>query len=131
MRAEPSRWHPQTRERSRQWRRLETRAFGGRLGCAFQDGVERGQQLFVLVSAVVSDADEPPLINRLRTPSQASIVFELEDGDKGLLRDGHRTHLHHALLPLLLLLEELALAGDVAAIALGDDVLAKGVDGLS
>jgi hypothetical protein len=32
----------------------------------------------------------------------------------------------HALLALLLLLEELALAGDVAAVALGGDVLAEG-----
>ena len=32
----------------------------------------------------------------------------------------------HALLALLLLLEQLALAGDVAAVALRDDVLAHG-----
>ncbi len=41
-----------------------------------------------------------------------------------LLRDLHRADPLHALLAFLLLLEQLALAGDVATVALGEDVLA-------
>src|SRR5215510_12828621 len=44
----------------------------------------------------------------------------LEDGQEGLLRHFHLAHL---------LLEELALARDVAAVALGGHVLAHGLDG--
>jgi hypothetical protein len=53
-----------------------------------------------------------------------------QSSDEGLL--GHldpADHLH-ALLALLLLLQELALARDVAAVALREDVLAHGADGL-
>src|SRR5215467_3662827 len=53
----------------------------------------------------------------------------LEDGQEGLLRHFHLADLLHALLTLLLLLEELALARDVAAVALGGYVLAHGLDG--
>src|SRR5262247_2473353 len=53
----------------------------------------------------------------------------LEDGQEGLLRHFHLAHLLHALLTLLLLLEELALARDVAAVALGGHVLAHGLHG--
>src|SRR4029077_4412929 len=53
----------------------------------------------------------------------------LEHGEEGLLRDLDRAHHLHPLLAFLLLLEQLALARDVAAVALGGDVLAVGVDG--
>src|SRR5499426_2635495 len=52
----------------------------------------------------------------------------LEDGQEGLLRHFHFADLLHALLTLLLLLEELALARDIAAVALGGHVLAHGLD---
>ena len=52
----------------------------------------------------------------------------LEHGQERLLRDLDPPDLLHALLPFLLLLEELALAGDVAAVALGGDVLAQRLD---
>src|SRR5580704_14515340 len=55
----------------------------------------------------------------------------LEDGQEGLLRDLDRAHLLHALLALFLLLEELALAADVAAVALGEHVLAHGAHALA
>src|SRR5690349_10420481 len=44
--------------------------------------------------------------------------------DERLLRNIHATDGLHALLALLLLLQQLALTGDVAAVALGQDVLA-------
>src|SRR6185295_19244911 len=56
------------------------------------------------------------------------IRTRLEHREEGLLGDLDRAHHLHALLAFLLLLEELALAGDVAAVALGGDVLAIGVD---
>src|SRR5499425_3908282 len=55
----------------------------------------------------------------------------LEDGQEGLLRHFHLAHLLHALLSFLLTLEELALARDVAAVALGGHVLAHGLDRLA
>ena len=58
-------------------------------------------------------------------------LLHLEDRQEGLLGDLHRPDLLHALLALLLLLEELALAGDVATVALGEDVLAEGLDRLA
>src|SRR3954470_10717533 len=53
---------------------------------------------------------------------------DLQHREKRLLRNLHRSHLLHALLSLLLLLEELALARDVAAVALGKNILAERLD---
>src|SRR5262245_57427059 len=58
------------------------------------------------------------------------MVSALEDRQERLLRHLDPPDLFHAFLPFLLLLEQLALAGDVAAIALGRHVLAHGLDGL-
>src|SRR5690606_10264097 len=55
---------------------------------------------------------------------------EAEGLDEGLLGDLDPPEALHALLALLLLLEELALAGDVAAVELGRDVLAVDLDRL-
>src|SRR5437588_4498744 len=52
------------------------------------------------------------------------LLVELQDGHERLLRYLDVADPLHPLLTLLLLLEQLALAGDVAAVALGDDVLA-------
>src|SRR5713101_6794253 len=49
-------------------------------------------------------------------------LVNLEDREKRFLRNLHRAHLLHAFLALFLLFEELAFAGDVAAIALGGHV---------
>src|SRR5690606_14366468 len=54
-----------------------------------------------------------------------------ERGDEGGLRDLDGPDVLHALLTLLLLLEQLALAADVAAVALGEDVLAHRAHGLA
>src|SRR3954464_12550606 len=53
---------------------------------------------------------------------------DLQHREKRLLRNLNRSHLLHALLSLLLLLEKLSLARDVAAVALGKDVLAQRLD---
>ena len=50
---------------------------------------------------------------------------------EGVLGDFDAADGLHALFALLLLLEELALSRDVAAVALGGDVFAEGTDGFS
>ena len=50
--------------------------------------------------------------------------IKFEDGKEGLLRHLYVADLLHALLAAFLFFEQLALAGDVAAVALGQDVLA-------
>src|SRR3954471_8021292 len=54
-----------------------------------------------------------------------AIGSDFKDGEKRLLRDLHAADLLHPLLAFLLLFEQLALARDVAAVALGEDVLAQ------
>src|SRR5690606_24099218 len=54
-----------------------------------------------------------------------------EGREEGALRDLHVAHVLHPLLALLLLLEQLALARDVAAVALGGHVLAERLDRLA
>src|SRR5665213_2173108 len=56
---------------------------------------------------------------------------ELEHREEGLLRHLDAPDLLHPLLAFLLLLEQLALARDVAAVALRDHVLAEGLDRLA
>src|SRR5215813_12943647 len=55
------------------------------------------------------------------------LVAHLEGGDEGGLGDLHLAELAHALLALLLLLEELSFARDVATVALREHVLALGL----
>src|SRR5580704_13289181 len=45
--------------------------------------------------------------------------LDLQDSQERLLRDLHRTHLFHTLLPLFLLLQQFTLPADIATIALG------------
>src|SRR5207244_959125 len=59
------------------------------------------------------------------------LVLQPQRRDERLLGDLDPADALHAPLALLLTLEELALAGDVAAVALGDHVLAPGLDGLT
>src|SRR5215813_1085765 len=63
--------------------------------------------------------------------AEAPISIYLQDRQERLLWDLDAAHLLHALLALFLLLEELALARDVAAVALRGDVFAEGADGLA
>src|SRR4051812_45785712 len=60
-----------------------------------------------------------------------TLAVEREHGQERLLRHLDRADDLHALLALLLLLEQLALARDVAAVALREHVLALGLDGLA
>src|SRR5688572_21726794 len=55
--------------------------------------------------------------------SSLALLVEVEHGEERLLRDLDAADLLHALLALLLPLEELPLAGDVAAVALREHVL--------
>src|SRR6187399_342097 len=63
--------------------------------------------------------------------SLLATAVHLEHREERLLWHLDRAHLLHALLALLLLLEQLALAGDVAAVELRRDVLAQSLDGLA
>src|SRR4029453_16640673 len=56
------------------------------------------------------------------------IRVEVEHGEEGLLRHLDAADLLHPLLALLLLLEQLALARDVSAVALGEKLLAARFD---
>src|SRR2546422_635814 len=58
-------------------------------------------------------------------------LVNLQDRQECLLRDLDGSHLLHPLLSLFLLFEQLALARDVTAVALGGDVLAQGADRLA
>src|SRR4051812_21597288 len=58
-------------------------------------------------------------------------LADLEDREEGVLGHLDAPDLLHALLALLLALEQLALAADVAAVALGGHVLAVGLDRLA
>src|SRR3712207_3978433 len=60
----------------------------------------------------------------------ASALVDAEGGDERLLGDLDAPDVLHPLLARLLLLQQLALAGDVAAVALGQHVLALGLHGL-
>src|SRR3984893_14328914 len=64
-------------------------------------------------------------------PLARSAVAHLEGGDEGGLRDLDLAELAHPLFALLLLVEELPLAGHVAAAAFGEHVLAQGLAGLA
>src|SRR5262245_35759756 len=59
------------------------------------------------------------------------IRVHLQRGDEGFLRDLDLAEAPHLLLSRFLLVEQLALAGDVAAIAFGRHVLAQSADRLS
>jgi len=73
----------------------------------------------------------PSPASECRTPtsSMALLIIELEDREEGLLRHLDRTDGLHALLALLLLLEELALARDVTAVAFCEHILAVRLHG--
>src|SRR4051812_38909286 len=58
-------------------------------------------------------------------------AFDLQDGEERLLWDLDAADLLHALLAGLLLLQQLPLARDVAAVALGEHVLAQRLHALA
>src|SRR5688500_504392 len=58
-------------------------------------------------------------------------TLDLQGGEKSFLRNFHLADLFHALLAFFLPLQELALAGDIAAVALRRDVFAERLDRLA
>src|ERR1700692_4497555 len=60
--------------------------------------------------------------------ASARLLADLQNGQKRLLRDFNLSDLFHAFLAGFLLLEQLAFARDVAAVALGEHVLAHRLD---
>ena len=65
----------------------------------------------------------------LYSESAMDLLVHLEDRHKRLLRDLDRSDGLHTLLALFLLLEQLALTRDIAAVALSKNVLATRLDG--
>ena len=59
------------------------------------------------------------------------LIIKFKYAHEGFLRNLDRTYLSHSLLTFLLLLEELLLTRDIAAVALGSNVLAVSLDRLS
>src|SRR5580704_14276399 len=68
---------------------------------------------------------------RVPRAPRPSVVAQAEGGDERFLGNFDPADVLHALLALLLLLQQLALAGDVPAVALGQHVLALGLDRLA
>src|SRR5205814_7634161 len=64
-------------------------------------------------------------------PRSLLAPVQIQDREERLLRHLDRADLLHPFLTLLLLLEQLPLPGDVAAVALGEHVLALGLDRLT
>ena len=58
-------------------------------------------------------------------------AVQFEHGGEGFAGEGDGAELAHLLFAFLLLFEQLLLTGDIAAVALGEDVLAHGLDGLA
>src|SRR6516162_1334923 len=81
------------------------------------------------MDCTVDRADE--VIEQCGPTLPGSAVAHPEGGDEGRLRDLDPAELAHPLFALLLLFEELALAGHVAAIAFCKHVLAQRLDRLA
>src|SRR3954469_19348653 len=74
---------------------------------------------------------QPTSTGNQRVQGPARPLLQAEGGDERLLGDLDPPDVLHLLLALLLLLEELPLAGDVTAVALGQHVLALGLPRLA
>src|SRR5438445_11923474 len=75
-----------------------------------------------------TQAPRPSSAQRWEARAGTGRLVNLQDRQEGFLGDLERAHLLHPTLSFFLFLEQLALAGDVAAVALGRDVLAQGAD---
>src|SRR5688572_2010571 len=105
-----------------------TDPFSGSVGNEFTNNASPPSNRTAATTVLVPPMSTP-MIHR---PSGPVMSFsQREDGQERFLRDLDRSHLFHALLSFLLLLEELALAGDVPAVTLGGDVLTKRLHGLA
>src|SRR5215831_10685588 len=84
----------------------------------------------VLVGSV-HDENQPPLATTHHSPLTTTLLIRFQHSQERLLRDFNLADLFHSLLAFGLLGPELALAGDVAAVALGGDVLLHRGDALA
>src|SRR5882762_5277899 len=78
---------------------------------------------------VYSARKTEPITKKLTTEIHSLFVAGggyFQDGEEGFLRDIHLAYALHALFAFFLFFEELAFAGDVAAVALGQNVFADG-----
>ena len=66
-----------------------------------------------------------------RDKESVVVAVELQHSGKGFTGQGDAAELAHLLFALLLLFQQFLLAGDIAAVALGQHVLAHGLDGLA
>src|SRR5665647_842844 len=106
----PSRWSRWTNETDRRW--------NGATGLPSTAGLLSTAGMLFIAELLLGPA-----------PAGRGVVGQR--GDEGLLRHLDPADHLHPLLAFLLLLEQLALTGDVTAVALGKNVLAHGADGLA
>src|SRR3954453_22172321 len=93
-------------------------------------------KISISASAMSRTALPSPRRNASKAAAVASrfcstLLIDLEHGQERLLGHLDRSHLLHPLLALLLLLQQLALAGDVASVELRGHVLAQRLDRLA
>ena len=79
--------------------------------------------------ATAGGADRP--VSFLSLNFYLLIFIQFQHAHKGFLRNLHVSYLAHPLLTFLLLLQQLLLSGNIAAVALGEDVFAHRADGFS
>src|SRR3954468_20519713 len=84
-----------------------------------------------LDSRKTSALPPPQLPPRGQGATARNSAFQLQDGEESFLRHFDAAHGFHALLALFLFLQQLSLAADVAAVALGCNVFAHRADGLT
>src|SRR5690348_8086597 len=119
-----------TAERARACRRpSSTRRSNSHTRPVTAVSTNRSKAKFIVGSGIQGGAAEKR--GQLSHGRKASLVAHLQDREEGLLRDLHAAYRLHPLLAGLLLLEELLLARDVAAVALREHVLALRLDGLA
>ena len=92
--------------------------------------------LFILLFLRTIERPVPALPQQQAAPTYWShfyflIFIQFQHAHKGFLRNLHVSYLAHPLLTFLLLLQQLLLSGNIAAVALGEDVFAHRADGFS
>src|SRR5437016_500946 len=88
----------------------------------------RRNQSSTMASSVTGPASQASGVTICSSMLESLFASDLQHGQEGFLRYFHRADLFHALLAGLLFLEEFALARDVAAVTLGEHVLAQRLD---
>src|SRR5690606_15931500 len=126
-----------TKERSRKMMRMtgnSERAYSTTTGMSVRPSARRfgastaASNAQIRPPATVSTKSSKAKSTLIPFPSVSLFLSDVQHGQEGFLRNLHPADLLHALLARLLLLQQLALATDVAAVALGGDVLAQRLD---